>query len=381
LLDNISGADVAGNPYGVVRVGDFLYIVEYDSAKIYWVNVANFQASTAATYSVDGSIDASPDFVNPPATDYYAHGAAILSMTDSTGTYLYGLFTVAENNASGYPSVYTASALVRYTVDPNTGDLVKPFATEVGLNATALDPVSSVSTTTTPDTILVPAIGGTQQYGTTNGVASSLSVVGAFGGFPIGATAPIAFTGDAAGPVTPTGAYDIKGAAASEDGAYAYVLTATNTGGYLTNWRLYQTTVAAIIGVAGSPLTLSAAVTAGTLTAIDSTANPSSGDDGYYWEVQYENNATAANGRLWFVKGSPIRISLGSDYTTPKLIDAGSGGPLYSPAFNVNSGDLIAETIYAATQGVSKDTRLIKGSSAAQTAAAAAAASDEEEEK
>jgi hypothetical protein len=371
--------DVAGNPYGVVRVGDFLYIVQYDSAKIYWVNAANFQAATAATYPVDGSIDASPDFVNPPATDYYAHGAAILSMTDSTGTYIYGLFTVAQNNASGYPSVYTASALVRYAVDAS-GNLVKPAATEVGLNATALVPVSSVSTKTTPDTILVPAIGGPQQAGTTNGVASSLSVVTAFTGFPDKATAPIAFTGDTAGSVTPTGAYDIKGAAASEDGAYAYLLTVTNTAGYLTDWRLYQTTVAAIIGTAGSPLTLSAAVTAGTLTAIDSTAN-AGGDDGYYWEVQYEDNATAANGRLWFVKGSPIRISLGSDYTTPKLIDAGSGGPLYSPAFNVNSADLIAETIYAAAQGVSKDTRLIKGSSAAQTAAAAAAASDEEEEK
>jgi hypothetical protein len=372
----------AGNPYGVAQVGNFLYIVEYDSAKIYTLNIANFEASTAATYNVDAVTDASTKY--PVPVGAYSHGAALLSLTDSSDdtTYLYGLFTVATVDGSGYPDVYSSSVIVRYEVDTATGALSNPIVVQVGANATALVPAPNG---TGGIAILVPAIGGKQQYGTTNGPASVLSVVPAFDDFANTSPAPIAFTGDAAGSVSPTGTYDIRGVAVSEDGSYAYLLTATYSASYLTNWRLYSATVADILGASSQPLS-----TATVLTDVDSTADPDNGDPGYYWEVQYENNATVANGRLWFVKGSPIRISLGSNYdkngSTYKQIDAGSGGPLYSPQFNVNSADLIGEMIYQASKGVSKDTRLVKGTArqtaqAAQAVQTAQAASEETEEK
>jgi hypothetical protein len=377
---------VLGNPYGVVQVGNFLYLVEYDSANIYTLDLTALESASGPTYTVTAANihDASDDFVTtPPPAD--PHGASILTLTDKSDpdkpvTYLYALFGVG-----GYPAGYSASALVRYEVI-STGALSVSTATEVGANAMALVPApnnaSPLPTGQDAMVVLVPAIGGIQQGAVTNGIASNLSVAQAFTNFPDGETAPVAFTGDPipSPAIFPQGNYDIKGVAVSDDGNNAYLLTATYSAGYLYNWQIFQTTAAKII--AASDETLSAAITARDLVLLDATVDIDNGDPGVEWEIQYENNATAANGRLWFVKGSPIRISLGNAYTTFTLFDAGSGGPLYSPAFNVNSADLIGETIYAAAQGISKDTRLIKGSSAQTTAAAsAAAASDEQEEK
>jgi hypothetical protein len=375
LVDGTTPANpVAGNPYGVAQIGNFLYIIEFDSAKIYTVNIANFEAATGATYAVDAITDASSNFTI--TTDYYAHGASILALTNGEDTYLYCLFTLATADSSGYDN----SVVVRYSVDSSTGALTYVDVTTVGKNATALVPAPGGSDGVS---ILVPAIGGEQNGGTTNGTDSNLSVITDVFGAPVATTA---FTGDAAGSVTPTGNYDIHSVAVSEDGLYAYLLTITYSANYLTNWRLFQTTVANILKpvTAETPQTLSEAVAAGLLVDVDSTANPDDGDAGYYWDLQYENADTI--GRLWFVKGSPIRISMGNGYSVYKLIDAGSGGPLYSPEFNVNSADLIGEMIYQASQGVSKDTRLVKGTArqtaqAAQAVQTAQAASEEAEEK
>jgi hypothetical protein len=374
------GNPVAGNPYGVAQVGDFLYILGYDTGNIYTVQISEFEGASGPTYQVFAVTEA----VAQSGT-FYPHGAAILSLTDTSNsaTYVYGLFTMAENDPdSGYPINYNPSSLVRYTVDPeNPGALIEPLTVSVGANANALVPVPG-STGADSFSVLVTAIGGIQDTGTTNGTDSSLSVVPAFADFPDGETAQIAFTGDATGPVTPDGAYDFKGAAVSEDGAYAYLLTATYSKEYLYNWRLYQTTAAKIIAATEEETqTLSEAVAAGVLVDLDSTADPVNGDPGVEWEIQYENAADPIIGRLWFVKGSPIRISMGNSYSVFKIFDAGSGGPLYSPAFYVNSADLIGETIYAAARGISKDTRLVKGNATRLAAAAAAAASEDEDDK
>jgi hypothetical protein len=363
-----SGADVAGNPYGIAQAGGFLYLVDYDSANIYTLDIAAFEAAAGPTYQVNA---VTPVPVTPPANSY-VHGAALLVLTNGNATYLYALFNI--DNGSG--GSYQSSVLVRYSVNTSTGALTNPMSvTLAGLNAQALVPAPSTADGTA---ILIPSIGGSQGAGNTNGTASTLEYVPAFGGFET-TKRQTAFTGDGTPqqtPVTPTGTYDIRGVAVSEDGAYAYLLTGTGAANYTgTFWRLYQTTVANILSSVNIPLS-----TASVLNPVDSTVDTANGDPGYYWEVQYENASPATNGRLWFVKGSPIRISLGNNYSTFKLIDAGSGGPLYSPAFNVNSADLIGEMIYQASKGVSKDTRLVKGS-ARQAAQAAKSASVAEEEK
>jgi hypothetical protein len=369
LKDPTGAADVAGNPHGVVQAGGFLYIVEHDSTNIYRVDIAAFEAATGETYQVNGVTDAS-QYVPVPAGKY-AHGAAALILPPFAGrTYLYVLFTVDD----GYGDSYSPSVLVRYIINTSTGALAYHSSlTTLGLNATALVPVPDTSPTSSIS-ILIPAIGGYQNAGSTNGTASVLNRVEAYNS---SWTVKTAFTGDSASPDPfPAGNYDIRGVAASEDGSKAYLLTGTYNEDYRTNWKLYQTTAANILG--STDQTLSDAVDSFTLVQIDSTADPAKGDPGYYWEVQYENAESAENGRLWFVKGSPIRISLGGNYGAYKLIGEGHGDPLYSPEFEVNSMDLIGEMISQAAKGISKDTRLIKGSQAAQAAKSAAAAEEEE---
>jgi hypothetical protein len=112
------------------------------------------------------------------------------------------------------------------------------------------------------------------------------------------------------------------------------------------------------------------------------------GSKGYEWHLMYENAAPASDGRLWFVQGTPIRVSQGNDYKTEVLFDLGviypgnPKDPLDAIALkNVNSADLIGEMIYQYSKGHSVDTRLIKGKSASTKAAQAIAAQEDEEEK
>jgi hypothetical protein len=135
-----------------------------------------------------------------------------------------------------------------------------------------------------------------------------------------------------------------------------------------------------------SDQSLSAAISSGILRLMDS----GYGSFGADWQLLYENNSTPANGRLWFVRGTPIRISVGSDYNnvSARLFDGGAlyvlptGSTLSFPTgVNVNSADLIGEMIYQSQKGASIDTRLIKGSVEKRAAKAAALAEAEEEEK
>jgi hypothetical protein len=95
------------------------------------------------------------------------------------------------------------------------------------------------------------------------------------------------------------------------------------------------------------------------------------GSKGYDWNLMYENADPASKGRLWFIKGTPIQVSQGSDYNTKLVFDMGalyppnSSDPLDTISYkNVNSADLIGEMIYQYSKGRSIDTRLVRGASA-----------------
>jgi hypothetical protein len=243
----------------------------------------------------------------------------------------------------------------------------------VGKNAMGMVPVQGG--TPTGLFIAVPCLGGTYQYGTTNGAESALyKVTGIFASM----VAAPAIIGEA--DTAPDGTtYDIKSVAFSEDGLYGYLLCLTYTS--LPDpqpcWKIYQTTATKILSASG--ITISAAVTA---TILDSLTGQDSAT-GNDWELLYENDTVPANGRLWFVQGTVIQVSKGNDYSVKKtfvyLYDVSARG-------YVNSADLIGEMIYQYGKGHSIDTRLIKGKAAAKVArvaarAAAAAPEEEEEEK
>jgi hypothetical protein len=371
----LNGADVAGNPHGIVKVGDYLYIVEYDTAKIYQVSISALEG-TADGGVCPVTLAADATSFLPTTAGLYHHGAALIALTDPDNiTYLFALFTSATVDAYGSPDQYDPSTIVRYVV--NSGALDEPVSIRTGKNATALVPVPVTDSAGVPDFfILIPALGGKQQYGKTNGTDSSLSVVQAIDEFDAVSPAPVAFTGDpAAATIAGSTNYDIIGVAVSEDGTNAYVLTVSYDASYQAWWKLFRTTFADIqanIPPEGeSPPPSPTLSQAAGLSAVDTGQG-----GGYYWEIVYNNAASL----LWFLKGTPIRVSAGGNYGVV-FKEIGYAGTLYDSAFNVNSGDLIGETIYQASKGASINTRLGTTRTLAKAVQAAAAASAEEEEK
>jgi hypothetical protein len=373
-LQDSKGDPLAGNPYGVVQAGNFLYINDYDSRNIYTINIANFESAATGgrtAYAVDNTTP-----VQGPAGS--PHGVSLVVLTDNNAnpvlTYLYDLHAFETSY------VYDFSRVTRFTVDTATGVLSADAFVSVGKNAMALVPAADKS----GFNILVPCVGGSQRAGLTNGEDSTLHRVNAFGS-TISST--LVLKGDGGTPtptspaVTPAGNYDIKSVAVSASGD-VWLLTVSNDANYKSWWRLFKTTMATLLAFTGSK-TLAGAISDGDLTPLDS----GFGSPGYYWELLFENSA-GGSGRLWFVMGTPIRVSAGNDYNNQVFFDEGvlyapvSGNLLYGT--NINSADLIGEMIYQYGLGHSTDTRLIKGKAAAPAAKAAlasAAAPAEEEEK
>jgi hypothetical protein len=361
-----NNVDVAGNPHGIVKVGDFLYIVEYDTAKIYRLDTSTFEGKAAGNAcQVTPVADATS--LLPSKLGLHHHGEALITLSNGGDKYVYALFTSATIDSAGYPDVYEQSTVVRYLVDSSSGNLSNSGVTRVGKNATALIPIGSGRTVS----ILVPAIGGKQNYGSTNGTDSNLTRISApFGSF----TASTLITGDAATALTSTGNYDIRGVAVSADGYNAYILLVTYNANYQACWRLYKTTVTVILNGGGHPISH--------LSGLTSVEN-GFGVPGYYWEIIYDN--TVSGGRLWFLKGTPIRVSAGGNYNPAiKNIAYPYTDDETAIAGNVNSADLIGEMLYQAEQGAMVNTRLGTTrhlAKAVQAAKMAAKAATEEEEK
>jgi hypothetical protein len=370
----VNGRDaVAGNPNGVVQVGNYLYILDYDSTNIYRLIITDFESTASGgNYQVNAITDLSG--VLPGPGNQKRHGQALISLTNSGTTYFYGLYNYATEDSSHTPTAYTAGRLIRLTVDAS-GGLTNGTVVEVGRNAQALIPAPGG---TDGVTILIPAIGGIQHAGSTNWSLSNLSRVPPFGSFTQ-TNVVTAFEGGNTGLLTPGGYYDIRSVAVSDDGT-AYILTVTWDTNYNSWWKLFKGTVARIL--TSTNVLIETAVANNILQLVDSGL----GAMGSYWEVLYENANPAANGRLWFIQGTPIRVSLGSDYQNKYLFDRGvlylPVPPAYFPDnVNVNSVDLIGEMIYQAEKGASIDTRLIKNRQVAKAAAAKAGVEEEEEEK
>jgi hypothetical protein len=188
--------------------------------------------------------------------------------------------------------------LARLTVS-GVGALTYDTKITVGPNPQEIVPVADSNDTY----LLVPAIGGMQNGGSSNGVKSIISCVPAYGdwsttAYPNG-VAPVLLTGDA------SGAYDFKDVAASyradNSGGVVYILTCINdTGFYSTSWKLYKTTVGVLIGLSNK--TIAAAVQDGNLTEVDW----ATGSPGWFWELLYETGDDDTKDRLWFFRGSAI---------------------------------------------------------------------------
>ncbi|MDR3147352.1 MAG: hypothetical protein LBU00_03120 [Treponema sp.] len=375
VLKDSSGNAVLANPYGVAQNGDTLYIAEYDSQKVYalGVNELNGLADGASYTLTKPVLDLGPGTTaNLPAN---AKAQAIITLTDANKkVWVFVLYIVA--NASG--STHQNGVLVRLSANSSGNlsyDTTANNKVNVGRNPQEIIPVTETNGNIT---LLIPAIGGMQQTGSSNGTNSNITFVPAFGAWSYGLsnTAPVLLTGD---PMPSSGeptVYDIRAIAApsrADSNGVVYILTGTMGEYYTMNWALYKTTVGTLLSIQGTP-TLS---TSG-LTAVDS----DTGSMTIFLDILYENGETSAQDRLWFFRTTPLLVCPAAAYpaspspTPPtqayRFFDYGeSEGNI--GGYNVDWADLSIETVRQIAAGTSlkRSVRALK----------VKAASDEEEEK
>jgi hypothetical protein len=333
----------ATNPYGVAQVGNWLFIVDYDSQKIYILGVNELNGlADGSTYTLtQAPIDLGPGTTAGLSAD--AKGQAIIALSNGGNDYLYALYTVSYDPST----VQDPGILVRLTVDRATGALTYDTQTTVGANPQEIVPVTPSGGGTQ---LLIPAIGGIQNAGATNGIDSNISAVPAFSAWQ--KLAPVLVTGNAKPGATP--AYDFHAIAAvlrPDDNGVIYMLTIDYAANWAGNdWAFYRTTVSNLLGLTGSPEIQNAG-----FTLVDSGNAPA----GYFWSILFENGAVAANDRLWFFRGTPLLVTPALTYTAPP--QAGAANAFYDfgenadqiGGQNVDWADLTIETLRQAAAGVS----------------------------
>ena len=136
------------NLYGVVTLGDSLYGIDYDGARIVRITM------TGDSYTESGS------YIFPGTAGYQSNGVAIAAVDG----YLYGLFTTVNNPWISSPQ-YLNSTVVKLDAGlvPVIGGQVN-----VGKNAFTLEPFTTVNGTTAATCLYVACIGGKQNFGSHN---------------------------------------------------------------------------------------------------------------------------------------------------------------------------------------------------------------------
>jgi hypothetical protein len=360
LIDSDSETVAAINPHGLAQYGSFLYMVDYESAKIILVNSGDLEAAADnATVRVKTfDMNEEVEFI------IAGRGQAVVIV----GENLYALFIDADELASQFDVSY----LFRLSIDGATGDLTLDAQTTVGKNAQSIIPVNDGTNVQ----LLIPAIGGSQSLtGATNGTDSNICVVPATGAWT--SPAPVKITGDPT--ATPPTAYDIHAvAAAMRDGSSALIiLTQIYTTDAVTAdgapWRLYRTTVTDFLDLPpGVTLSSASTVPNAPLTIVDGGTAIGGNFMGYIaygvsmWDLLYEQvpGNDDEGDRLWAALGTPIlatRAGLDEYEENPGY---GSPTALFKNPYvmfghlggeNVNMGafDLLIETQNQATRGVS----------------------------
>jgi hypothetical protein len=262
-------------------------------------------------------------------------------------------------------------------VDPTTGALSYAGQVQMGLNAQAIIP-GFAGKGDANVRLFVPAIGGLQQNGASNGTASNIMSVSAFADWVKGDPNVITHvTG-----VNATGApdyFDIRALAVStrvDGSAVFYILTACyTTAGTGFDYRIYKSTLAGILGEDETPLDeLSPSVAA----IVDEGRVYGTSYSGIYFIDLLMQNADDAGGeRLMVFLGSDLMICGAQDYKARALsfglgsADGQIGGQ------NINSVVNLSETIRQFEKGQS----LKRGVKAIKAPAPAAAVSGEETEE
>jgi hypothetical protein len=388
---------VATNPHGLAQVNDFAYIGDYDSHKIFLLGAGELNKTTTSPHPL---AEAPFNLDDVTALELFlenAKGQSIIALQSKTSgedggpvDYVFALLIVydADRTEWGY------SLLVRLIVNSD-GSLQYDTHTTVGKNAQEMWPIFKGDTD--DDVLLViPAIGGEQNAGTTNGTESNICAVPAFGAWPVPAdpdalAAKVLLTGDPqedpADLPVPRYARDIRVAAAStraSPDALAFIMAAGFTADYRgADFRIYRTTAEDLFGLYTST---SATPTISSLVPeifevvregqVYSSAEPLAPYGDYYLGLLYENADDPAGERVLQFLGSALTIDSAANFGGRSLTFGLGNGPGHIGGKNVNSAAQLAETIRQFESGLS-----LKRSVKATRAPSSVIVSGEDEER
>ena len=271
------------NLYTVVRLGDYLYAIDYDIGRIIEINGTTPYAPTGVTYQQPVST----------TSGYPARGQELIVVNGV----LYGLFAYPDSNFTNYdPSVvvrFNVSPGVSITADATSNDT--PPAPPTPRTSFAENAFALASDGTN---LYVASIGGRQGQSSPNPNSAIQSIPVGFG------------DGDPAVHVMspsdlPT-AYEFRDISFDSSGR-AYIFAGTYNGNWNMDGLLFITDFT-------------------TNTTITTISNVS----GYYWSAQY----TSDNNRVWFARGNDVYVYNATRPTAAPGIQtiatlAGSGGIPY----------------------------------------------------
>jgi hypothetical protein len=362
--------NVATNPNGMAQAGNLLFIVDYDSQKVYLMGANELNRISSGEHKLfydPIDLTAAPN-ANPKGaglTDNF-RGQDIIAMKGPNGAiYVYALFI----NTNAGATSWGASTMVMMKLVVGADKQKLQYVTHtpgIGINAQEIIPVASDDTSLT---FLIPCYGGPQNAGVTNGVESKIDKVVVHFGNPdsdpdtSNMTLETLITGDPVPdtnasdptPPDPPDTYDIRSLAARLGGGWLYILCGTmnNDANKTQNWTIYKADLAKLLAITSS-VTLSVATNPppGGVKIMDD-IDWGAGDPGYYWDICIEAGIDITGDRLWFLKGSDIMVTGAEEYKDDvKNFNPGYGiGEL--GGLNVNCAAFIAETLRQAALGLS----------------------------
>jgi len=268
------------NMFGLVRLGDHLYAIDYDNGRVVEINRKTF-AETGVTYTL-------PAGLTP--NGFISRGQA-LAVVDGA---LYGLFSFPDASFANYAD----SLLVRFTIKGGVSIKVKAADANAGLVKNAFALVANGAE------LYVAGIGGSQSGGGYN-KASRLQKVAAAGSLAAADVVDV-FKPSKQNP------YEIRDV--SFRGSTAYLLIGAYDRNFTLQGKLVSTKNFA------------------KLKTID---DFTSGAPGYFWAAQY----VADNDRIYYGRGDQIRVLDAADPDAPVATLTLSPGSLISsgdPYDNIN---------------------------------------------
>jgi hypothetical protein len=341
-----------------------------------------------------------------------AKGKAIVALKDevSGNSFLYALYIVYNGSTGEHES----SILVKLTVGtpvPNPDPDQEPSAVpvsdppptpdsglgyagqvETGKNSQEIIPGYTKDSGGNPVIrLFIPAVGGRQQPGASNGNASNIMSVPAFGNWPPPVSDVVThITGFGQTSIQNPEYFDIHALGVStreDEEAVFYFLTSTFLGaptpqeeGYNGfDYRIYKSTVQQVNAANDKTL---AEINPDTAEIVDegrvySTFEPGVPFGVYYLNLLLQNADTAEGERIFVFLGSELIISGAANYKARALVFGDGEGQGHIGGKNVNSAILLAETI----RQYKEEQSLKRGVRAARITIPASGEEDEQEEE